>query len=213
MVRPDRDQFRELAKHARAVPVTRELLADLDTPLATFLKLDDGSGFLFESGEAGDWGRFSFIGVGARARFRSRAGSVEIERAGRTRRIELSAGRREAPLLHLRSLLAELRPARLEGMPRFSGGAVGYLAYDWVRYVERLPEHGRDALGVPDCLFVFPETLGVHDRVRQRLTLVHIVELDAHPDADAAWAAGMAHLDSVAARLAKPAPALPEPVE
>jgi anthranilate synthase component 1 len=212
MVRPDRELFRELARRARAVPVVRELLADLDTPLATFLKVDDGAtAFLFESGEGGDWGRFSFIGVGARARFRSRDGAVEIERGGRTQRIALSAERREDPLVHLRALLADLRPARLEGLPRFSGGAVGYLAYDWVRYVERLPEHGRDVLGVPDCLFVFPETVLVHDRVRQRLTLIHVVELDGHRDVDAAYAAGVARLDALEARLARPAPALPVP--
>ena len=210
MVRPDRETFRELARGARSVPVVREILADLDTPLATFLKVDDGStAFLFESGEGGDWGRFSFIGVGARARLRSLRGELEIERCGESRRIPLSGNRREDPLLHLRALLAELRPARLEGLPRFAGGAVGYLAYDWVRYVERLPELGRDSLGVPDCLFAFPETLLVHDRVRQRLSLIHLVELDGHADADAAWAAGIAQLDALEARLAQPAPALP----
>jgi anthranilate synthase component 1 len=208
MVRPDREQFRELARHARSVPVVREILADLDTPLALFLKVDDGrTAFLFESGEGGDWGRFSFIGFGARARFRSQAGELEIERRGVRSRIPLSRDHREDPLLHLRGLLEELRPAHLEGLPRFSGGAVGYLAYDWVRYVERLPERGRDSLGLPDCLFAFPETLLVHDRVRQRLTLIHVVELDAHRDADAAWSAGVAQLDALEARLARPAAA------
>jgi anthranilate synthase component 1 len=207
MVRPGREQFRELARNARCVPVVREILADLDTPLAIFLKVDDGSSaFLFESGEGGDWGRFSFIGFGARARLRSQGDVLEIERRGQTRRVRLSSGHREDPLSHLRSLLAELRPARLEDMPRFSGGAVGYLAYDWVRYVERLPELGRDSLGVPDCLFVFPETLLVHDRVRQTLSLIHNVELDLYPDADAAWAGGVARLDALEAELARPAP-------
>ena len=82
MVRPDRDTFRALARHGQAVPLVHEVLADLDTPLAIFLKVDDGeTAFLFESVEGGErWGRFSFIGVGARARFVSRAGQVEIRR-------------------------------------------------------------------------------------------------------------------------------------
>jgi anthranilate synthase component 1 len=213
MVRPDREGFRELARQARSVPLVREILADLDTPLAAFLKVDDGStGFLFESGEGGDWGRFSFIGVGARARLRSQGGALEIERRGERLTLELARDRREDPLVHLRALLEELRPARLEGLPRFSGGAVGYLAYDWVRYVERLPELARDTLGIPDCLFAFPETLLVHDRVRQRLTLIHVVEIDRYPDADAAWADGLAQLDALEARLARSAPVLPDPL-
>ncbi len=213
MVSPDRDTFRALAARGQPIPLLREVLADLDTPLSIFRKLDDGeTTFLLESAEGGEkWGRFSFVGVGARARFRAAGGEVQISRRGELRRIALSAEHREDPLDHLRPLLQAERPVDVPGIewPRFSGGAVGYIAYDWVRYVERLPEKNPDELGVPDAFFTFPETLLVHDRLRQMLRVIHLVDVPDAAEADAAWARGVAEIERVLARLAQPLP--PEP--
>ena len=208
MVRPDLESFKQLARRARTVPVVREVVADLDTALAVFLKLDDHRhAFLFESNEGGEhWGRYSIIGLGARARFTARAGELELERGGARQQKRLASDRSEDPLDHLRRLLAELRPAALPDLPRFSGGAVGYVSYDWVRYVERLPERNPDPLGVPDCWFVFPETVVVHDRLRERLTIIHDVEIGAGEDPATAYERGVRALDRVEARLAAPVP-------
>lgn len=210
MVRPKRSRFCALARGGRAVPLVLEVLVDFDTPLGIFRKLDDGiDSFLYESVEPDEtWGRFSFIGVGARARFEARRARVEIERSGVRTRIDLAPDRSSDPLDHLRKLLAELAPVELEDLPDFAGGAVGYLAYDWVRYVERLPEENPDLLGLPDCRFVFPEILAVHDRRHQRLTLIHPVEPGSDPDA--AWLAGRERLQAISARLAEPRPPEPE---
>ena len=211
MVRPDLESFRKLALGARSVPLVREVVADLDTALAVFLKVDDGRhAFLFESNEGGEhWGRYSIIGLGARAIFRARAGEVEIQRGDSREVHRLAADRSEDPLDHLRRLLAELRPAALADLPRFAGGAVGYVAYDWVRYVERLPETKPDVLGLPDCWFVFPQTVLVHDRLRERLTIIHDVELGAAESPDAAYQRGVRALADVEAKLAAPAPRPP----
>ena len=93
MVRPDLESFRQLASRARAVPLVREVVADLDTALAIFLKVDDRRhAFLFESNEGGEkWGRYSFIGLGARAIFEARAGVVEISRGGELYRLNCSS--------------------------------------------------------------------------------------------------------------------------
>ncbi|HTO69943.1 MAG TPA: anthranilate synthase component I [Myxococcota bacterium] len=208
MVRPDLESFKQLAVRARAVPLVREVVSDLDTALAVFLKVDDHRhAFLFESNEGGEhWGRYSFIGLGARALFTARDGVVEIERGGRRELHRLASDRSEDPLDHLRRLLAELRPASVPDLPRFSGGAVGYVSYDWVRYVERLPERNPDPLGVPDCWFVFPETVLVHDRLRERLAIIHDVELAPGEAAEAAYERGVRALDRVEAALAAPAP-------
>src|SRR5262245_4790414 len=208
MVRPDLESFRQLASRARAVPLVREVVADLDTALAIFLKVDDRRhAFLFESNEGGEhWGRYSFIGLGARAEFVGRAGRVEIARGGASERHTLASDRSEDPLDLLRKLLAELRPAALPDLPRFSGGAVGYVAYDWVRYVERLPETNPDPIGLPDCWFVFPETVLVHDRLRERLTIIHDVELRDGESAEAAYQRGLRTLAEVESRLAGPTP-------
>ncbi len=213
MVRPDVETFRTLARSGAAVPLVREVLADLDTALSIFLKVDDGRhSFLFESNEGGEhWGRYSFIGIGARALFRAHGGKVEIARGDRVRNVALAADHGDDPLDHLRGLLAELAPAKLPDLPRFSGGAVGYVSYDWVRCVERLPETNPDPLGVPDCWFVVPETVLVHDRTRQRLTIIHDLEPRAGESADAAYERGVRVLDQIERKLRSPAPAQPEP--
>jgi anthranilate synthase component 1 len=212
MVRPDVETFRTLARSGAAVPLVREVLADLDTALAIFLKVDDGRfSFLFESNEGGEhWGRYSFIGIGARAIFRAHGGKVEIRRGDALREIALAPDRSDDPLDHLRRLLAELAPAKLPDLPRFAGGAVGYVSYDWVRYVERLPETNPDPLGVPDCWFVVPETVLVHDRTRQRLSIIHDLELRAGESVEAAYERGLRVLDQVERSLAKPTPRQPE---
>jgi anthranilate synthase component I len=214
MVRPDLESFRKLALGARAVPLVREVVADLDTALAVFLKVDDHRhAFLFESNEGGEhWGRYSIIGLGARAIFRARAGAVEIERGDRRERHRLASDRSEDPLDFLRRLLADLRPAPLPDLPRFAGGAVGYVSYDWVRYVERLPETKPDPLGLPDCWFVFPETVLVHDRTRERLTIIHDVEIRDDEPIEAAYERGLRTLERVEAALAAPTPRPPRTV-
>ena len=213
MVRPDLESFRALARSGAPVPLVREVLADLDTPLATFLKVDDGeTTFLFESVEVDEqWGRFSFIGLGARATFTARDGRVEIRRGAQLERIDLPDDRSVDPLLLLRGLLDELRPAPLHGLPRFSGGAVGYLSYDWVRHVERLPADNPDTLGVPDCFFTVPRTLLVHDRQQQLLSIIHAVDVDDPARAEQAYERGLAEIDAVLERLARPARVVPSP--
>ena len=138
MLSPSQDVFEELARRGNLVPVVREVVVDLDTPLSIFQRLDDGhTSFLFESVEGGErWARFSFIGVGSRAIFRARGAGVEWSEAGETERFEVDGD----PLEVLRDKLAELQVAQPEGMslPPFVGGAVGMVAYDWVRFVERM---------------------------------------------------------------------------
>ncbi len=206
MVRPDLASFRALAARGPIVPLVREVLADLDTPLATFLKVDDGeTTFLFESAEGEEhWGRFSFIGFGACATLIARNGRVEITRDGEREIIELPRDHSVDPLSHLRRLIAELRPVELPELPRFAGGAVGYLSYDWVRYVERLPEENPDTLGIPDCFFTVPRTVLVHDRKLQRLTIIHPVRVGDKKQAETAYTKGLAEIERVLERLAQP---------
>ncbi len=215
MARPDRESFRALCRGAAVVPLVREVLADLDTPLSIFLKVDDGdSAFLLESVEPDEsWGRFSVIGVGARARFVARDGRVEITRRGAVETIELPADRSRDPLDELRRLQAELRPLELPDLPRFAGGAVGYLSYDWVRYVEALPDQNPDPLQVPDAYFTFPELVLVHDRTRQRLSVIAYAEVGDPEQADAAYDVAEAQLERVIARLASPTPLPETPVQ
>jgi anthranilate synthase component I len=177
LLRPSQEAFEEHARKGNLVPIVREILADMDTPLSLFRRLDDGlTSFLFESVEGGEkWGRYSFIGSGARAVFRARGREVEWQEGGETQRIQVSGD----PLEFLRARLAELRPVDPEGvtLPRFVGGAVGMVAYDWVRFVERVPDANPDETDMPDLWFVLPETIVVYDNVRKKASIVRHVDV------------------------------------
>jgi anthranilate synthase component 1 len=142
VLRPSQEAFEELARRGNLVPVVRE---------------DGNTSFLFESVEGGEkWGRYSFMGSGARAIFRARGRDVEWTANGETRRVCVEGD----PLEYLRAELARLEPVHLEGveLPRFLGGAVGMVSYDWVRFVERIPDANPDEIEMPDLWFVLGPT-------------------------------------------------------
>jgi len=209
LLRPSQEEFERLATQGTLVPVVREILADLDTPLSLFRKLDDGrTTFLLESMEGGEkWGRYSFIGVGARAIFRARGSQVEWTEGGETRHLEAAGD----PLELLRERLARMRPALPEGLvlPRFLGGAVGMVGYDWVRFVERIPDTNPDPRGLPDLWFVIPDALVVHDNIRHRALLVDPVELAEGDDPAARYRESGERLEALVRRLRHPLPGEP----
>jgi anthranilate/para-aminobenzoate synthase component I len=114
-------------------------------------------------------------------------------------------------LFFLRDRLREKRPAWPEGLelPRFVGGAVGMVGYDWVRSVERIPDENADVIGLPDLWFVIPETVVVYDNVRHTALLVRMVEVDEGDDPGACYREACAQLESLVRRLREPLPAEP----
>ncbi len=209
MLRPQPDEFVQLATQGNLVPVAREILADLETPLSVFRKLDDGrTAFLFESVEGGDkWARYSFIGTGARAIFRARGPEVEWEETGELQRFTAPGD----PLEVLRDHIRRYRPVAPPGLalPRFTGGAVGMVGWDWVRFVERIPDRNPDELGLPDLWFHFPETVVVFDNVQHTAWIVRHVHLREGQDPRAAYAATVDAIDETVRRIRAPGP--PEP--
>ena len=214
MLRPSPEQFEDLATKGNLIPVVREIMADLDTPLSIFRRLDDGcTSFLLESVEGGEkWARYSFIGTGARAIFRARGHEVEWVEDGHCQR-HVEPG---DPLEFLRRKLAELEPAHPEDLelPRFIGGAVGMIGYDWVRFVEKIPDSNPDNIGLPDLWFVFPETVVVYDNVRHKALIVRYVHLRSGDDAGECHRRAAGQIEAVVRRLrgALPAEPGPEPV-
>ncbi|AAR35756.1 anthranilate synthase component I [Geobacter sulfurreducens] len=203
---PDVDTFRALGARGNLIPVCREIMADMDTPVSAFRKLDDGRyAFLLESIEGGEkWARYTFLGASPSTVIRSRGTTVEIITNGETRSVTT-----DDPLGFVRDFLARFRPVEIPGLPRFFGGAVGYLGYDMVRQFERLPTDKPAVIGAWDSCFLITDTIVIFDNMRQKITVVSNAHLDEGVSVEAAYADAVARIDGIIARLKAPLPAQP----
>jgi anthranilate synthase component 1 len=183
------------------IPVFREVLADLETPVSAYLKVvgHQRQGFLLESVEGGERvARYSFIGADPLCTLRLHDGTLQRFEADGT----VSERPFADPLTALSEELSRYRTITSPDLPRFSGGAVGYLGYEAVRYFERLPVPEHDALGLPDGVFLLADALLVFDHVRRRVKVVaHVLPDTTGGDIAAAYAAAQAKIDDLLARL------------
>lgn len=185
------------------IPVMREVLADLDTPLSTYLKLVDGPySYLLESVQGGEkWGRYSIIGLPCRTIVRVVGHQITVEQDGLPVESELA----EDPLAWIEQFRARYNVPHIEGLPRFTGGLVGYFGYDTVRYIEpRLARCSKpDLLATPDILLMASDEVVVFDNLRGRLYLV--VHVD--PDQEDAFERAQERLDGLVEKLRQGIPA------
>ncbi len=174
MISPSAEAFRELAREYTVVPVWREVLADFETPLSAFVKLvGNGEGFLLESVEHAErWGRFSFLGRDPARTFVTRGRNVEW-----TDGLPAPEGvpSDQGTLAVLQALGALYRAPKLQELPPFHGGIVGWLGYDAVREIERLPNVPHDDLGFPDAVCSLAGQVAAFDHFRQRLYVIENV--------------------------------------
>jgi len=200
---PALDTFRGLAKKGNIVPVFRELSADLDTPVSVFLKLrQEAPTFLLESVEGGEkLGRYSFMGIGHNVVLKSSGDKAIIYQNDERGRVNLED--RDC-LDVVQEILAQRQVVSIPGLPRFFGGAVGFMAYDMVRHFEKLPECSRDTLGLPECVFVFTDTMIIFDHVQHKIKIVSNTLIDG--PAERAYEQAKSKIESIVARLAKPVP-------
>jgi anthranilate synthase component 1 len=204
MYYPSFDAFKAKASQGNLIPVYREVMADLETPVSAFLKLDRGDfSFLLESVEGGEkWGRYCFLGAEPSIVFQSKGSRVEITRHGDT---EVQEG--VDPLDALKQLMSDYHPVEVEGLPRFFGGAVGYLTYDMVRFFERLPDQTVDDLHVPDSMFMLTDTIVIFDHMLQKLKVVSNALIDGPPEK--AYQQAIARIEQLMERLRQPVPPRP----
>ena len=210
---PHRPPFEAFAAHARThsvVPVYRQLLGDALTPVSAFRKVEEGDwAFLFESVVGGERvGRYSFVGAGPFRKF---------EAAGDRTRTQVgdgpwAEGTSADPLKDLEDLIAAYRAPHLPGLPRFSGGAVGYAGYDTVRYVERLPNAPPDDRGIPDLCFGLFDRMVIFDHINKTVAVVAHWIVDrgegrgaSEEELRAGYAATCRRVDELVARLEAPA--------
>ncbi len=191
-------RFEQLAREGyNRIPVTRQIMADLDTPLSVYQKLADGPyAWLFESVTGGErWGRYSIIGCPARTVYRIHGHTVAVEEDGEI----IESHEVKDPLAWIEQLLATFRVPRLEELPMLSGGLVGYFGYETIGYIERraLKREKPDPLGLPDILLMQAEELAVLDNLSGKLHLI----VHAHPETPHAWQQAMRRLDQLEYRL------------
>ena len=174
MVQPDFKDFARLARSATLVPVVKSVSADLLTPVSAFLAIAEREphAFLLESAERGEQiGRYTFLGVRPYMRVRAGGRAIEIER-GRRRE------RRNGNIFQvIKELLREHRPAIVPGIPPFTAGAVGYFAYDVVRQLEKIGDHAKDDLSLPDADLMFFDRLLAFDHLRHQIHIVATADI------------------------------------
>ncbi len=171
MLYPDIETVKRQVGEGTVVPVVKQILADTDTPVSAYLKIRDRSSysFLLESVEGGEnTARYSFLGADPYLIFRSRgrSGSVRDLNTGKERRFTGD------PINELRSLMAHNKSAGIPGLPRFTGGGVGYISYDAVRLVEDIPDTTRDDFNIDDIVFMFFDTILVFDNVTHTVSII-----------------------------------------
>ncbi len=194
---PSLEVFREKAGTCNIVPVFRDILADTDTPVSAFMKIyDGGDAFLLESVEGGEkWGRYSFLGASTKKVIRSKGRTIEVLEGGSATTTEGD------PLEAIKDLMSAFRPASLDGVPRFFGGAIGYMGYDIVRHVEKLPDNSPRLLGLHDIYLMLTDTFLVFDNVEHRIKVVSNAYIGEDTDVDAAYHEAIRKIDGLVARL------------
>jgi anthranilate synthase component I len=214
MYTPSREEFVAAAARGNLIPVYRELLADGDTPVSAYAALGGGEhSFLLESVVGGaTWAAYSFVGVAPRALVRWAGGTAtvtwfDVDAGGPPRVASWETG---DPTAALDEVLREMRPVEVPGLPRFWGGAVGWIAYDCVRAFEDLPARARPGLDLPPLAMVVTDTLLIFDNLRQTMKVVATPYVSRPEKAEAAYERACARIDAIVATLRAPRRPLPE---
>ncbi len=217
-IHPTREVFATLAAQGNVIPVYTDLMADFETPVSAYAKLKNaGPSYLFESVEGGEnLARYSFIGCRPRKIFVCGAATTEIRVPGRASETIPTP---QDPLTLIEEEMRDYKPVTLPGLPRFTGGAVGFIGYEYVTRIEpSVPAVAKDELGTPLLYFMLSDSLLIFDRAKQTLRLC--VNAHVRPstgsgqvaDADAAYEAAVAELRALYALLSQPRELAPAPL-
>lgn len=214
MYSPTLEQFKVLAQRGNLVPVTRKLLADIETPLSAYRKIrGQGESFLFESVEGGEHlGRYSFVGCNPRGIVRQIGSRVEwlengkVLAAAEVRPDAAGEGVVKDGLEMVEQVMHRYRPVAVPGLPRFTGGAVGFLGYEFIHDVEPVvPRPPKDELGTPTLYFLIADQLLIFDRVAQTLTVLVNAAIDESATVEEAYEEALGEIERLVSLLEQPA--------
>ena len=204
---PSFSEFAELAAGHTVVPIYRQLVGDTLTPVSAFCKLREGDrAFLFESVVGGERvGRYSFLGAGPFLVFEAYGNSVTITHPDGTREESFP----DDPMKVFEELIGQYRAPHLPGLPRFCGGAVGYAAYDSIRYVENLPNPPPDDRKIPDLSFAFYDQMVIFDQINKTVKVLAHAHVGPNANLRAAYDDACRRVDELVARLQRGVADLP----
>jgi anthranilate synthase component 1 len=215
MISPSLDEFLKLAGQGNLIPVTTRILADIETPLSAYRKIrGQGESFLFESVEGGEHlGRYSFVGCNPRAVIKQTGSKVEVIQDGKVvEKFGIPAPGKEAcencvkdGLEVVERVMKKYRPVTLPGLPRFTGGAVGFIGYEFIHDVEPVvtrPTH--DELGTPTMYFIVADQLLVFDRVAQTITVLVNAAIDEAASPTEAYETAVEEIERLLSLLEQP---------
>ena len=215
MIYPSFKEFKRLAKKGNVIPVYKEILADLATPVSAFLKIDDNNySYLLESVESQkNVGRYSFLASSPSLVFESKEKRVTFIRFSNGYKSSRSYQCSRSPLDELKKFLARFKFVPVKGLPRFCGGLVGYMGYDMVRFFENIPDKNFDDLNTPDCVFMLSDTFMIFDHVNRKIKIVSnvLLEKKSLPYLKKSYEIAVKKINSLIRKLERPIKFRPEP--
>ena len=170
MYYPNKEEFIKLSERGNLIPVYREITSDFESPLSAFSKIDNGEfSYLLESIEGGELvGRYSFLGSNPSLVLTTKGKTATITEGKAKKTYEM----RRDPLTEIKNIMKRFSFVPVDGLPRFSGGLVGYMGYDAVRFFEELPDKNKDDLNLDDCVFVLTDTMLIFDHIERKIKIV-----------------------------------------
>ena len=210
VLKPSFEEFSSLAASGNMIPVWTELAADYETPVSAFQKLSEGHSepcFLLESAENSEQiGRFSFLGTNPRLEIRASGREISVREKGASDFVTSTLPESQGDPLHeVERRMSAFQPVEVEGLPVFTGGAVGFLGYDMVRFFEpTVPGPPDEGLGLPDMVFVITDSLVIFDHRFRKLQVVANICTEDFDSLEAAYEAGRDRIEAVIDRLSKP---------
>src|SRR6185503_17955720 len=181
MIYPSEKEFLSLSRRGNLIPVYKEIVADLETPVSAYLQIARNAkySFLLESVEGEEKiARYSFLAKDPELVIRSKGKNLEIAYLKNGKQRTETCRITDTPLSHIREIMSQYKFVNIPGLPRFCGGLVGYLGYDVVRFFERLPDQPKDDLKLPDVLFILAKDLVIFDHINHKMKIVSSVQVD-----------------------------------
>lgn len=198
MYYPSKEEFVRLSEKGNLIPIYAEILADFSTPLSAFRNIDRGPySFLLESVEGGEnLARYSFLGSDPLLVFSSKGSIIKIVEGKRSKSFTA-----KDPLEELKNILKKYRFVNVKGLPRFSGGLVGFMGYGMVRFFEDIPDKNPDDLKIPDSVFTLADTMLIFDHVDHKIKVVSNAHIDGDPEE--AYKKAVSKIDAIISNLKK----------